>query len=102
MSEPLRTAREQAALLGISTGALLRWAKAGKVPNKKYPSGAVRFVPEDVDAWLEACERGTTGDATREVSPTPDATRRPEVSSLASLTPLRDDVARPKEERHAS
>jgi excisionase family DNA binding protein len=54
---PLVTARELAAQLGVSTGALLRWTRAGQVPAVKLPSGAVRYMPEQIDAWLE--ERAT-------------------------------------------
>jgi excisionase family DNA binding protein len=83
----LLTAREQAAHLGVSTGALLRWARDGKVPAVKLPSGAVRFIPEQIDRWLEA--QAMAGDATEEVSPTPNATRQTGVSSDTSPIPLR-------------
>jgi excisionase family DNA binding protein len=53
VSERLLTARELAERLGVSTGALLRWTRAGKVPAVKLPSGAVRYLPEQIDAWLE-------------------------------------------------
>ncbi len=49
----LITARELADTLGVSTGALLRWTRAGKVPAVKLPGGAIRFVPEQIDAWLD-------------------------------------------------
>src|SRR5512132_2963409 len=78
----LLTAREVAARLGVSAGALLRWTRAGDVPAVKLPSGAVRYVPELIDAWLEA--RSIAGDGTEEVSPAPDATRRARVSSVVS------------------
>lgn len=48
----LLTARELAEQLGVSTSALLRWTRAGRVPAVKLPSGAVRYVPEQVEAWL--------------------------------------------------
>lgn len=48
----LLTARETAARLGVSTGALLRWTRAGKVPAVRLPSGAIRYVPERLEAWL--------------------------------------------------
>jgi predicted DNA-binding transcriptional regulator AlpA len=48
------TAREVAELLGVSTGALLRWTRAGTGPPAvKLPSGAVRYRPGQIDAWLE-------------------------------------------------
>jgi excisionase family DNA binding protein len=83
----LVTAREVAEMLGISTGALLRWTRAGRVPALKLPSGAVRYRPEQIDAWLEQHE--TAGDATRGVSPTPDATRREDAILPRSPTPGR-------------
>jgi excisionase family DNA binding protein len=95
MSGRLLTAREVAANLGISTGALLRWTRAGRVPAVKLPSGAVRFVPEQIEAWLEA--HAMAGGATEEVSPAPDAARQGEVSSVPSPVPLRS-IAAPTEE----
>lgn len=91
MTDRLLTAREVADRLGVSTGALLRWTRAGLVPAVKLPSGAVRYERAQIDAWL--LER-TTGDATGGVSPTPNAARPVEVSSPASPTPL-DTYSRP-------
>jgi excisionase family DNA binding protein len=92
----LRTAREVAEHLGVSTGALLRWTRAGRVPAVKLPSGAVRYIPEQIDVWLEG--KAMAGNATEEVSPTPNVTRQAEVSSFASPTPLRPFAARNEEE----
>jgi predicted DNA-binding transcriptional regulator AlpA len=93
MTERLLTARELADRLGVSTGALLRWTRAGKVPGAvKLPSGAIRYLPERVDAWL-ADDCAMADGATEEVSPAPNAVRRMEVSSLASPVPLRDVAA---------
>jgi predicted site-specific integrase-resolvase len=47
-------------MLGVSTGALLRWTRVGQVPAVKLPSGAVRYRPEQIEAWLVA--RATTAD----------------------------------------
>ena len=55
----------------------------------KLPSGAIRYVPEQIDAWL--AEREMADGATEEVSPAPDAVRRMGVSSLASPVPLRTE-----------
>jgi excisionase family DNA binding protein len=99
MSRPLLTAREVASSLGVSTGALLRWTRAGRVPAVKLPSGAVRYIPEQIDAWVEA--HAMAGGATEEVSPTPDAARRAEVSSEASPTPLRPVAETTEEDLHA-
>ena len=75
MSESLITARALAVRLGVSSGALLRWTRAGKVPAVKLPSGAIRYIPTEIDRWL--VERSMAGDATEEVSPAPNVTRRP-------------------------
>jgi excisionase family DNA binding protein len=93
----LLTARELADQLGVSTGALLRWTRAGQVPAIKLPSGAVRCRPEAIDQWLVGC--AMAGDATEEVSPAPNATRQLEVSLVASPVPPRP-VAAPTEESH--
>lgn len=99
MTERLLTARELADRLGISTGALLRWTRARKVPAVKLPSGAVRYVPKEIDEWL--AERSTAGDATEVVSPAPDAARQVGVSSVASPVPLRTSAAVTEEDPDA-
>jgi excisionase family DNA binding protein len=96
MSERLLTARELAEQLGISTGALLRWTRAGRIPAVKLPSGAIRYAPERINAWLET--QATAGDGTEEVSPTTDATRRSEVSLVLSPITPRRIAERTKEE----
>jgi predicted DNA-binding transcriptional regulator AlpA len=88
VSEQLRTAREVAELLGVSTGALLRWTRAGKVPGAvKLPSGAVRYRPKALETWLD--EQTMAGDAARGVSPTQDATRQEDGNLPRSPTRLR-------------
>jgi excisionase family DNA binding protein len=99
VSTRLLNARQLAEQLGVSTGALLRWTRAGQVPAVKLPSGAVRYRPEAIDAWL--AESSMAGDGPEEVSPTPDATRRVEVSSVASPTPLRGVAAETEEDPDA-
>jgi excisionase family DNA binding protein len=96
VTERLLTAREVAEQLGVSTGALLRWTRAGRVPAVKLPSGAVRYRPEQLDEWLDG--RAMAGDATEKVSPVPDAARRSEVSSAASPVPLRPVAATTEED----
>jgi predicted DNA-binding transcriptional regulator AlpA len=59
VSEPLWTARQFAARLGVSTEALLRWTRAGRVPPAvKLPSGAVRYRPELIEPWLDSLSMG--------------------------------------------
>ena len=93
MSERLLTAREVGEMLGVSTGALLRWRRAGQVPAVKLPSGAVRYRPEAIEAWL--AEREMANGATEEVSAAPDAVRQVGVSSLASAVPFRTEEVPP-------
>jgi excisionase family DNA binding protein len=98
LRDRLLTAREVAELLDVSTGALLRWTRAGQVPAVKLPSGAIRYVPAQIDAWL-AARSMTAGDGPEDVSPAPNATRRVGVvSSFASPAPLRRVAARTEEE----
>src|SRR4051812_5182215 len=91
----LLTAREIAEQLGVSTGALLRWTRAGRVPAVKLPSGAVRYVPEQIDRWLEG--QSMAGGATEEVSPAPNATRRLGGSPRAPPAPPRTPQHRTEE-----
>lgn len=93
----LLTARELAAQLGVSVGALRRWTRAGEVPAVKLPSGAVRYIPDEIERWLES--RAMADDATEEVSPASNVVRRGEVSSLLSPASPRS-VAAPTEEDH--
>ena len=80
--EPFLTARQLAAKLAVSPGALLRWTRDGLVPIAvKLPSGAVRFRSDLLDAWLDECQivaaghgEGETGAAEPGVSAT-DARR---------------------------
>lgn len=62
MTGPLLTARELAELLGVSTGALLRWTRRGEVPAVKLPSGAVRYQPDAIAAWLDELQMGAAGE----------------------------------------
>jgi predicted DNA-binding transcriptional regulator AlpA len=98
MTQRLLTARELASRLSVSTGALLRWTRDGKVPGAvKLPSGAVRYRPELIEPWLDDLEMA--GDATEEVSPAPDVTRQ-RGTLTGSPVPLRRNAARTEEEPH--
>jgi hypothetical protein len=82
-------------MLGVSTGALLRWTRAGRVPAVKLPSGAVRYVPDEIDAWLEARHMGA---AERGVSPARSDRAQNGVSSFVS--PATPPTAAENEEEH--
>jgi excisionase family DNA binding protein len=92
----LLTARQVAERLGVSPGALLRWTRAGKVPGVKLPSGAVRYVPEEIDEWIAASH--VAGAAERGVSPARTDRARMGVSSSSS--PARPLHAARNEEEH--
>ena len=57
MTARLLTARDVAELLGVSSETILRWSRTGKLPAIRLPSGAIRFRPDQLDAWL--VERAT-------------------------------------------
>jgi excisionase family DNA binding protein len=52
--EQLLTARELAALLGISAATVLDWHQAGRLPSYKLNGGPVRFRLSEVEAWIDA------------------------------------------------
>ena len=88
MTGPLLTARELAELLGVSAETVLRWTRRGEVPALRLPGGAIRYRPDELEAWLEA--RATTAGAAVEESPdTPDHARRGRAypDALSSVTP---------------
>jgi excisionase family DNA binding protein len=49
----LRTAREVADLLGVSSETILRWTRRGELPAVKLPAGAIRYREDELEAWLE-------------------------------------------------
>jgi excisionase family DNA binding protein len=84
----LLTARELAELLGVSAGALLRWTRRGEVPHVRLPSGAVRYRPDAIAAWLDGREKGATGDQELSTTGAEPRPREPYVrlSSVPSTT----------------
>jgi excisionase family DNA binding protein len=46
--------REVAALLGVTTQTVGRWAEAGRIPSVRLPSGHRRYAAADVHALVEA------------------------------------------------
>ena len=52
MTGPLLTTREVAELLGVSSESVLRWVRRGDLPAIRLPGGAIRFRPDDIEAWL--------------------------------------------------
>jgi excisionase family DNA binding protein len=63
VNEPLITAREAAAILGVATGTVLDWWEAGRLPGFRlggYKGGPVRFRPSELEWWLEQGRCGPT------------------------------------------
>lgn len=58
MTEPLRTARQVAERLGVSTETVLRWHRRGELPGIRLPGGAIRFRESDIEARLAAWATG--------------------------------------------
>lgn len=54
MSGALMTARDVADVLAVSTETVLRWTRRGELPGIRLPSGALRYRPEEVEAWIAA------------------------------------------------
>lgn len=48
------TARDVADRLAVSTETVMRWTRSGDLPAIKLPGGALRFDPDQFDAWLQA------------------------------------------------
>ena len=59
---PMLSARDVADRLAVSTETVLRWARKGDLPAVRLPGGAIRFHPDQLDAWLQA---RTTGQGSR-------------------------------------
>ncbi len=61
MSDRLLTARDVAELLAVSPESVLRWTRRGDLPALRLPGGAVRYRPDELDAWLEARSTDAAG-----------------------------------------
>jgi excisionase family DNA binding protein len=53
VTDRLLRAREVSELLGVSTGTVLDWWQAGRLPGFRLSSRAVRFRESEVIEWLE-------------------------------------------------
>ncbi len=105
MSDRLLTAREVAALFGVCPETVLRWTRRGELPAIRLSRGALRYRPDELEAWLEA--RGTSaGTADRELSDTrADRARSRERYSVAvgfeSSDTRPPEAAKTEEDDHA-
>lgn len=67
MDGSLLTARSVAELLSVSSETVLRWTRRGDLPAVRLPGGAIRYRPDELEAWLAA--RATGADAHEQESP---------------------------------
>lgn len=83
MSPRLLTARQVGDVLGVNPETVLRWYRRGDLPAIRLPGGPVRFVEDELDAWL--AERATAARG----SVSHPAGRRPlgSVPLVSSATP---------------
>jgi excisionase family DNA binding protein len=82
MNEPLLSAREVSAVLGVHPETVLRWARRGQLPAIRLPGGAIRFREDEIDGWL-----GKRATPTRSLpTTTPGAALRGTVQSRAPTT----------------
>jgi excisionase family DNA binding protein len=84
---PLLTAREVAERLGVSPETVLRWTRRGELPAVRLPGGAIRYRPDELDAWLEA--RATRG---REEESAETPTNRPRRGTLNPIEAPPDTI----------
>jgi hypothetical protein len=95
MSEPLLTARQMAERLSVTPKTVLRWTRRGVIRCDQAAERAIRYRPEDADAFEREHEIGADG-ASREVSPTRSASRPGQAYGEGYLdsspTKLRDAV----------
>ena len=60
MPEPLMKEDEVANYLGLSKSYLRKGRHHGNGPSYRKLGTAIRYRPEDVEAWLEECKREST------------------------------------------
>lgn len=88
MSERLLTAREVAALVGLSTEAFLRRWRRGDIRGYALAPNVLRFRPVDVEEWLDGLVRNGPG-AGGEVAPVPFHSPDPAPSLTVAPVPNR-------------
>lgn len=57
-ADRLLTTADVAALLGLSTEAVLRRWRAGELPGFRLSTKVLRFRESELNAWLESCRQG--------------------------------------------
>lgn len=52
MIKPLFTYKELSPIVQMSVRTLSRLVANKKIPFVKFPTGAIRFIPEEIQAWI--------------------------------------------------
>ena len=68
MASTFLTTSEAAARIGLQRRTLEKWRVEGRGPRFRKLCGAVRYAPQDLDAWADAATRNSTSDP----GPAPD------------------------------
>ena len=68
MTERLLTTREAAEYLHIRSETLLAWDRSGKLRGYRISSNALRWDPDEIEAFLRAHAGGWAGSARRSVT----------------------------------
>lgn len=66
-AEALLNTRMVASWLRLHPETVLKWAREGKLPSLKLPSGAIRYDPDQLETWLAERE-SWPGDSERATS----------------------------------
>jgi excisionase family DNA binding protein len=83
LTERLRTAREVADLLGVSSETVLRRTGAGRLPGYRIGGRALRFDSDEIDAWLDARATATgAGGGASVIQPNRTAPAAPEPTGV--------------------
>ena len=64
------TTAQAAGILGLRPRTLERWRWEGQGPRFRKIGGAVRYLPSDLDTWVDKAARTSTSDP----GPQPEAT----------------------------
>jgi excisionase family DNA binding protein len=97
VTEPLLTARDVAELVDVHVETVLRWVRQGLIPAVRLPGGAIRFRPEELEAWLAEHATAPPGREAR-ATRTDDAGVTLSLPSRSRATPLRHVAATTDEE----
>ena len=49
---PVLTAQELSGILQLHPGTILRWAREGKIPHRRWSARKIVFIPSEINAWF--------------------------------------------------